>query len=351
MLHPTSINFLHQRQIPTKHKRMQANPYSVEGGFNQHSNLPHQDKSACNLHLPCSGTFQHRTLHTGEQQMTGSATSSNYSQTATSGLHMENNPARFFDPQSAYPLHHPNLNGMERSHTRLRQDLETDFALDRGLIDESRHNSLPLTQDILAPQELSWRQHEHFPINHQLSTSADTDYGFCGLDFTTNHPAWSPDFVQDPAFGFADSSTLDHPGAIKIGGSSGRYKPDLPSSFPPSAGCFPDHTPTMQNGAITSTSGPSFLSSSPPKLPFRRNPNKSPSTRASRSGSLSIIREYGHSQHGSPNLSRNGSGKGKRKGPLPTATALAAARKRKEGSVCIRCRTMKMTVCRCGRIL
>ena len=328
---------------------MYANPYNVEGSFTQHSNLHQHDRGARSLHLPYSETFQHRNSQTGGHQMTGSTNSSSFSRTG--GLHMENNPAQLFDPQSAYPLHHPNFNGMKRSHTGLRQDLETDFALDRDLIDESRHNSLPVTQDVSTSQELSWRQNDHFSIDHQLSTSADTDYGLCALDFSANDPPWSPNFVQDPVLGFADSNALDHPGAIKIGGSSGHYKPGLPSSFPPSADCFPDYMPTMPNRAVISTSEPTFLPSSPPKLPFRRNSNKSTSTRASRSGSLSIIREYGYSQHGSPNLSRNGSGKGKRKGPLPTATALAAAQKRKDGSVCIRCRTMKMTVGGCGRML
>lgn len=349
MLHPTPINFRLQRQDPAKHKRMYAIPYDVEGDFTQHSDIRQHGRSARSLNMPYSGTFQQRISHTGEQQMTGSATSSSFSRIG--GLHMESSPAQLFDPQSAYPLHHPNFNGMKRSHTGLRQDLESDYALDRDLIDDSRHNSLPVTQDVSTPQELLWRQHDHFSIDHQLSTSADTDYGICGLDFPANDPPWSPNFVQDTVLGSSDSNTLDHPGAIKIGGSSGHYKPGLPSSFPPSADCFPDYLPTIQNRAVTSTSEPTFLASSPPKLPFRRNSNKSTSTRASRSGSLSIIREYGYSQHGSPNLSRNGSGKGKRKGPLPTATALAAAQKRKDGSVCIRCRTMKMTVCRCSSML
>lgn len=349
MLHPTPINFRLQRQDPAKHKRMYANPYNVQGSSAQHSNLHQHDRSARSLHLPYSGTFQPRDLQTSGQQMTGSATSSSFSRTG--GLHMEDNPAHLSDSVSAYRLRHPNLNGMKKNHTGLHQDLESDFALDRDLIDESRHNSLPVTQDVSTSQELSWRQHDHFSIDHQLSTSADTDYGLCGLDFFGNDSPWSPNFVQDPVLGFADSHTLDHPGAIKIGGSSGHYKPGLPSSFPPSADCFPDYMPTMQNQVVTSNSEPTFLPSSPPKLPFRRNSNKSTSTRASRSGSLSIIREYGYPQHGSPNLSRNGSGKGKRKGPLPTATALAAAQKRKDGSVCIRCRTMKMTVGRCGRML
>ena len=350
MLHPRSINFHHQRQVPAKHKRMQANSYYVEGDSTQHANRRHHDSSARGLHLPTS-SFQHTNLHTGGQRMAGSSTSSSFSQTATSGLYLESNSTQPFDPRSVYPLHPLNLGGMKRSHTRLSRNPELDSSLDRGPIDESGHNSLLASLDVLTPQEHSWQQNDHFPIEHQLSTSAETDYGLYGLDFTTHDPTWSPEFVQDPALGFADSNTLDHPGAIKIGGSSRHYKPDLPSSFPPTADCFPDYMPPVQNRAATPASEPTIFPSSPPNLLLRRNSTRSTSTRASRSGSLSIIREYGHSQHGSPNLSRNSSGKGKRKGPLPTATAVAAAQKRKDGSVCIRCRTMKMTVGRCGRTL
>ena len=346
-----SINFHHQRQVPTKHKRMQANSYYVEEDSAQHATRHRHDSSARGLHLPNS-SFQHTNLHTGGQQMAGSSTSSSFSQTATSGLYLESNSTQPFDPRSVYPLHPLNLDGMKRSHTRLSQNLELDSSLDRGPIDESGHNSMLASLHVLTPQEHSWQQNDHFPVEHQLSTSAETDYGLYSLDFTTTQdPTWSPEFIQNPALGFTDSNTLDHPGAIKIGGSSRHYKPDLPSSFPPTADCFPDYIPPIQNRAATPASEPTVFPSSPPNLLFRRNSTRSTSTRASRSGSLSIIREYGHSQYGSPNLSRNSSGKGKRKGPLPTATAVAAAQKRKDGNVCIRCRTMKMTVGKCGRTL
>ena len=346
-----SINFHHQRQVPAKHKRMQANSYYVEEGSAQHATRHRHDSGARGLHLPNS-SFQHTNLHTGGQQMAGSSTSSSFSQTATSGLYLESSSTQPFDPRSVYPLHPLNLDGMKRSHTRLSQNLELNSSLDRGPIDESGHNSLLASLHVLTPQAHSWQQNEHFPVEHQLSTSAETDYGLYGLDFTTTHdPTWSPEFIQNPALGFTDSNTLDHPGAIKIGGSSRHYKPDLPSSFPPTADCFPEYMPPMQNRATTPTSEPTVFPSSPPNLLFRRNSTRSTSTRASRSGSLSIIREYGHSQYGSPNLSRTSSGKGKRKGPLPTATAVAAAQKRKDGNVFIRCRTMKMTVGKCGRTL
>lgn len=360
MLHPSTNESRHHRQASGKHKRMQDNPYSAEGNFSQHSCPRNQTRSARSLQFANFGPFQHRILHAGEQQMAGSSTSSSLSQPATSGLHMASNPAQFSDTRSSYPLHHPTSNGLKGSNDALRQDLETGFSFNRGPPDESGYSSLAASQDILTPQELSWRKTDHL-FGHQFSASADTVYGFYDLGPTANDHASPSDLMHDPAFGlptrqtYGDTDTLDHPGAIKIERSSGHYKSSLTSTFPPSVDCFPHYIATTQEPrprrATASTSQPNFRSSSSPNLPFRKDSNKSTSARNSRSGSLSVIREYGHSQHGSPVLSGNGSVKGKRKGPLPMATALAAAQKRKDGSVCIRCRTMKMTVDRSARTL
>ena len=351
MLHHPIINPHHRRQAPARNQRMQENPFAAEGDVTQRSRLQNPAGSTQSVPLPNSSVFEHGFSYTGGPHIWASSPSSTFSQPAMSGLPMESGSAPFFDTQSAYPLHHSTINEMKRSNTGLSQDHEIGFALNRGLIDEPGHYSLRTSEDVLTPQELSWRRHDHFLFEQQLSPSADTECGSYDFGLTAHDHPWPPDFVQDPALGFTDSNTLDHPGAIKIGGSSGHYRPDLPSSFPPSADCFPVFMPTIRNRAISSSSEPTVLSPGSSNLPFRRNSRKSTSARASRSGSLSIIRENGHSQQGSPNLSRNGSGKGKRKGPLPTATALAAAQKRKEGSVCIRCRTMKMTVGRCSRII
>lgn len=359
--YPSTTESRRQRQASAKHNKTQDSPYYAEGNITHHSRLRNQAKSARSLHLADFGAFERRIPNAGEQEIAGSSTSSSFSQPVTSGLHTESNPAQSFDFRSAYPLHHPIFNELEGSTTGPCQDLEIDFSLHRGLVNESGHSSLPASQDILTPQQLSWRQHDHFHLGHQLSASADTAYEFYDLGPTANDQIWPSDLMHDSAFGFAsrqtyvDTNALDHPGAIKIKRSSGHYKSDLTSSFPPSADCFPDYMPTTQdprqNRAVASTSQPAFLPSSPPNFPSRKDSNKFTSVRASRSASLSIIREYGHSQHGSPILPRNNSAKGKRKGPLPTATALAAAQKRKDGSVCIRCRTMKMTVGRSGRML
>lgn len=346
MLHALTNDSLHQRHGSAEYKRTQDSSYATKGDCTQDPRLRNQPSNARSLPLANFGTFDHRIPHATEQQMAGSSGSSSFSQPATSGLHMESNPAQFFDSQSAYLLNYPTFNEMNGGNTGPRQDLEIDFSLNRGLIDGSGHNSLPASQHVQTPQELSWQQHNSLLFGNELSASADTAFGSYGLGLTANDRTWPSDLMHDPAIGFADH-TLDHPGAIKIERSSGHYKSGLTSSFPPSADCSPDYMPTIQTSrphrAITSTSQPALLSSSQPNLPIQKDSNKSTSVRGSRSGSLSVIREYGHPQRGSPILSRNGSVKGKRKGPLPTATAIAAARKRKDGSVCIRCRTMKMT--------
>ena len=360
MIRPFLTESRHRRQASAKDQRMQENPYSAEANCTQQLRPRNQARSIRSPHLANFGILEHKISPANEQRMAGSSTSSSFSQPATGGLHMESSPAQYFHSRSAHPLHHPNFDELKGSNVGLRQDLELDLSLDQGLIDGSGHNSLPTGEDVLTPQELSWR-HSHLLFGHQLSTSDDTAYGSYGLGPTANDHAWPSDFIQDPVFGSAYRQTydggnsLDHPDAIKIKGSSGHYKPHLASSFPPSADCYPDYMPATQNPrthrAITSASQPTSLSSSSPHNPSRKNSYKPTSARGSGSGTLSIIREYGHPQHGSPSLSRNGSAKGKRKGPLPTATALAAAQKRKDGSVCIRCRTMKMTVGRRGRAL
>ena len=360
MLHSSTTESRHQHQASAKHWRMQQNPYSAEGNRTQHSRLRNPSRSARSLRLANLGSFQHGTPHADEQQMGGSSASSSFSQPATSGLHMESNHVQFpDDSRSTYLLQHATFKDLEGSNTGLCRGPEIDYSPNRGLIEESGHNSLSASRDIVTPQEVSWRQDGHVLFGHSLSASADTTYGSYDLGFAANDPGWPSDLMPDPALGFAmsqtddDTNTLDHPGAIKIERSSGHYKSDLTSTFPPSADCFPDYISTTQiprqRRATASTSQPTFHSSSPPTLTSRKDPNKSISRRP-RADSLSVIREYGHSQRGSPNLSRSGSVKGKRKGPLPTATALAAAQKRKDGSVCIRCRTMKMTVGRSGRI-
>ena len=335
---------------------MQGNPSCAEGSFTQYPRLRNGARSGRGPRSANIGIFEHPS--SGEQQTVGSSSSSSFSQPATNGLHMGSSPTQAFDSQSGYSLHHPTLNILKGNNVRPRQDLESDYSLNRGLIDESGQHSLPDSQDVLTPQDLSWRQHGYLLGGHQHSTSADTGYSSYDLGLTPSEHDWTSAFVQNSAFdlvsrqNYNHGNTLDHPGAMRIAGSSGNYRSGPTSSFPPSADCIPNYMSTTQSSrphrAMATSSQPTFVPQSPPNRPPRKYSGKATSGRGSRSGSLSIIREYGYAQQGSPNVSRNGSVKGKRKGPLPPATALAAAQKRKDGNVCIRCRTMKMTVGKYG---
>lgn len=147
------------------------------------------------------------------------------------------------------------------------------------------------------------------------------------------------DAVFDPADDKLNDqrSQLDHPRAIRIQGSSGRYQPDLTSTFPPTADRFPDyrevsHKQRQNHATIASQSVNISRSASKVQL-GRKNSSRTPSARSSTSGSMVIIRE---NVHKSPSISRTISMKGKRNGPLSPATAQAAAQKRKEKNVCIR---------------
>ena len=322
---------------------MQQYPYSTNQCCTRHSRLHGQARSARSLPLTTFDTFEHCNSQAADQRMADSSTSSSFSQNAMNGLYLD---TQSLDPRSAYPPRNSTVDEMKGS-TDPHQNAEIDF--ESRLFDKPGRDSLPVSRSAMTLQEPPWGQHDHLLFEHKLSSSSDTAHESYDVDFTANDHVWHSNFMQHPALGFTpspnydDSNKLDQPGAIRIEGSSGHYKPNLASSFPPSADRFPDYLPTSQSRrphrAIASTSQSSLKSS-----------NKSTSARASRSGSLSIIREYGHPQQGSPVLSRNGSAKGRRRGPLPTATALAAAQKRKEGNVCIRCRTMKMTVGRCGKL-
>ena len=209
---------------------------------------------------------------------------------------------------------------------------------------------LPLDdRTILGTFENPWRRQQrhslasvgkHFEdATHQVHENASTAYRrSLGGDRD-----WAAELLQNPTLGFENqqhndnSNQLDHPNAIRIKPCSDHYQSDLTSTFPPTAGFYPDKlsNPDLRRRRVA----PSTIrhSVSPPNqvnIPFRRRP------RATTVGSLSIIREDG--QRDLP-MSRTASQKGRRKGPLAKETAVAAAQRRKEKSVCIRCRTMKQT--------
>lgn len=138
---------------------------------------------------------------------------------------------------------------------------------------------------------------------------------------------------------------IEQPGDVRIEGPSiesacEQYQPDMASSFPPTAACFPEYWSVKPKARplqhSKSTSGPFAF------RPAARNP------RVNRKASvptveapLSVIHEY---RKGAPNPSQQVSRKGRRAGPLSKAKATQAAIIRKNKSVCIRCKMMKQSV-------
>lgn len=120
-----------------------------------------------------------------------------------------------------------------------------------------------------------------------------------------------------------------------IEGTCERFQPNIASSFPPTAGFFPQYWPDKQNTKNTKpTSGPFPLR---PAIRSRTNRQVSIST----IDQLSVIHEYGK---GTNIPSAQASRKGRRAGPLSKAKATQAAIIRKNKSVCIRCKMMKQSV-------
>lgn len=125
-----------------------------------------------------------------------------------------------------------------------------------------------------------------------------------------------------------------------IEGTCEHFQPDIASSFPPTAGCFPKYWPAKSNARPVqhskSASGPIAF------RPATRNSkvNRKTSVPAVEAP-LSVIHEY---RKGTPNPSPQATRKGRRAGPLSKAKATQAAIIRKNKSVCIRCKMMKQSV-------
>ena len=127
---------------------------------------------------------------------------------------------------------------------------------------------------------------------------------------------------------------------IKIEGNSERFQPDLASSFPPTAGFFPEYWSGHVNDEPRSIDEPR-------SRPFAWRP-ASRNSRVNRKLSvsatmptLSVIHEDGR---GGVALSTLNTMKGRRVGPLSKSKAAQAAKNRKEKCVCIRCKMMKQSV-------
>lgn len=181
-----------------------------------------------------------------------------------------------------------------------------------------------------------------------MTSSANTRYELPGQDSGPNSQTSPPnDFYgadNEPSHDATATSSVNYPGAIEVPRSSKQYDPSLTSSFPPTAGHYPDFVPTFSIATSNKTTLPNPLPTMMfPKhrsLPMRRKTSKTKATGRSRSGSLRTIQEHEQIFGTSP----TGSLRGRRKGRLDPATAFAASQKRFKGTVCIRCKMMKQKV-------
>lgn len=128
-----------------------------------------------------------------------------------------------------------------------------------------------------------------------------------------------------------------HASGISIEGTCERFLSGVASSFPPTAGHFPEYWSDKQ---------------APPNIPNEKKPSSSialrPTTRPPRVNRKSIsMGEVSRSAihgHGKSAPTAPVSRKGRRAGPLSKAKATQAAIIRKNKSVCIRCKMMKQSV-------
>lgn len=223
-----------------------------------------------------------------------------------------------------------------------------DKSIGRGLMGESRQTFCE-DPDYLTANEPSWQQ------QGDLSVAASGVFGSAiagceppGQDCmgrkqysTALHLYRAAN--QCGAHNATSERLPDCPGAIMIPGSSKRYDADLTSSFPPTAGHFPDYVPIIRtperHQSTLSRSQPTMCFPKQARFSMRTKNSKTKPSRRSRSGSLKVIQEHDNSLGSSPTDSL----RGRRKGHLDRATALAAGQKRSDGTVCIRCKMMKQT--------
>ncbi len=128
-------------------------------------------------------------------------------------------------------------------------------------------------------------------------------------------------------------------GAMKIEGNSERFQSGLASSFPPTAGFYPEYWPVHtrdESRNLDEARSRSFA-----LRPASRRVNRKLSVSLT-APTLSVIHEDGK---GGLALSNMNTMKGRRVGPLSKSKAAQARKNRKEKCVCIRCKMMKQSVC------
>ena len=271
-------------------------------------------------------------------------------------LEIDNNPAQsLYSHTTVTRYHEQPSGGTQRKDGWTSDTMKEDMdEMSQDLIGESRPQSRSDDPDILAPSGHSWQQqHSLHSVGNQFLDSVQTSHRLFPdyvehrhLVRPTNDPYGSTYDAATAEYQYKDESRqLDHPDAIMIPTSSQRYQSDRPSSFPITAGFFPTGaSPSRANRAHQTTqkarrrrdtiSTPNTFS-----IPMQRK-GSNKSGRASRSGSLTVIREDGKK---SSNLPPHGSLKGRR-GPLSEEARSDAKQKRLEKTVCVRCHMMKLKV-------
>ena len=271
-------------------------------------------------------------------------------------LEIDNTPAQSLCSHTTVTRYHEQPSGGTQRKDGWTSDTMKEYMdeMSQDLIGESRPQSRSDDPDILAPSGHSWQQqHTLHSVGNQFLDSVQTSHRLFPdhvehrhLVRPTNDQYGSTYDAATAEYQYEDESRqLDHPDAIMIPTSSQRYQSDRPSSFPITAGFFPTGaSPSRANRAHQTTqkarrrrdtiSTPNTFS-----IPMQRK-GSNKSSRASRSGSLTVIREDGKK---SSNLSPHGSLKGRR-GPLSDEARSDAKQKRLEKTVCIRCHMMKLKV-------
>ena len=131
-----------------------------------------------------------------------------------------------------------------------------------------------------------------------------------------------------------ESDSEIHTNGINIEGTRERFLPDVASSFPPTAGHFPEYWPSKEAPQNAKNSSSAIVLRS-----TARHPRMNRKSISMGEVSGSAIHGNGKSAPTAP-VAR----KGRRAGPLSKAKATQAAIIRKNKSVCIRCKMMKQSV-------
>lgn len=128
-----------------------------------------------------------------------------------------------------------------------------------------------------------------------------------------------------------------HANGVNIEGTRERFLPGVASSFPPTAGHFPEYWPSMQTP-------PNIQNAKKSSGAIALRPTARPPRVNRKSISMGEVSGSAMLGRGKSTPTAHVARKGRRAGPLSKAKATQAAIIRKNKSVCIRCKMMKQSV-------